>query len=83
MFSQNVYSTLSTSKNKVNIGNCNEKYIKTFSKVSQYFINFYYKNVIVKTANIRSTTVTEPLYRGILCRIGNFKIRIFTVVYNF
>lgn len=59
------------------------KNIKTFSKVSQYFINFYYKNVIVKTANIRSTTVTEPLYRGILCRIGNFKIHIFTVVYNF
>lgn len=58
------------------------KNIKTFSKVSQYFINFYYKNVIVKTANIRSTTVAEPLYRGILYRIGNFKIRIFTVVYN-
>lgn len=72
MFNQNVYSTLSTSKNKVNIGNCNEKYKNIFEGIS----------IIVKTANIRSTTVTEPLYRGILCRIGNLKIRIFTVVYN-
>lgn len=43
------------------------KNIKSFSKVSQYFINFYYKNVIVKTANIRSTTVTEPNYTEEYC----------------